>query len=172
MWSSRDVVDADKMKKYVDADTNKAFKKMRDIISAWRYHQDETTKGTLKKQSDRVAARFDVLESEIKAKNDKYGQIGLKDAWNSFMKARAAKAGAKVETFLDTWLKAMNDAWVDGNENSNPNAGNDPKSNPKGNDPNSKTSRLAKLTKERESMGKFPTPFDPSEEAASENSNT
>ena len=157
MWSGKQLADSDKMKKYVDDNTqiNKAFKKMRDIISAWRYHQDATTKQILKKQSDRVAAIFDVLESEIAKNNNKYSKIGLKDAWNSFMEARAAKAGAAAETFLDTWLKYMNDAWVDGDENSNPNAPNAPKA---GDDPNSKTSRLAKLKKERDDMGTWSNP--------------
>ena len=157
MWSGKQLVDSDKMTKYVNDDTkiNKAFKNMRDVISAWRYHQDATTKQILKKQSDRIAARFDVLESEIAKSDQNYNKIGLKDAWNSFMKGRAAKVGAGAETFLDTWLKYMNDAWADGDENSNPNAGKDPKTP---DDPNSKTSRLAKLKKERDGMGTWSNP--------------
>ena len=93
MWGGKQLVDSKEMTKNVNNDFNTAFKKMRDVISAWRYHQDATTKQILKKQSDRIAARFDVLESEI-AKSDKnYNKIGLKDAWNSFMKGRAAKVG-------------------------------------------------------------------------------
>ena len=76
MWSGKQLADSDNMKKYVNDDTkiNKAFKKMREIISAWRYHQDATTKQILKKHSDRVAAIFDVLESEIAKKNRKVQQ--------------------------------------------------------------------------------------------------
>lgn len=140
------------MKKYVDdnAMNNKAFKKMRDIISAWKYHQDGTTKDILKKQSDRVAAVLDRLDGEVAEKDKKYTKIGLKDAWNSFMKARAEKARAGAEEFLDHWLKYMNDAWTDGDENSDSNTG--------GNT-NSKASRLAKLKKERDSMGTWSSPI-------------
>lgn len=138
------------MKTYVDenAKNNKAFKKMRDIISAWKYHQDETTKEILKKRSDRVAAVLDRLDGEVAKKDKKYTKIGLKDAWNNFMKARAEKARAGAEEFLDHWLKYMNDAWTDGDKGSG-----DDKSDPNtGGNTNSKASRLAKLKKERDSM--------------------
>lgn len=151
MWSGKQLVDNDKMKKFVNdnAENNKAFKKMRDIISAWKYHQDGTTKDILKKQSDRVAAVLDRLDGEVAKQDKKYTKIGLKDAWNSFMKGRAEKAKARVEEFLDYWLKYMNDAWTDGEENSDPNAGVNT---------NSKASRLAKLKKERDSMGTWSSP--------------
>ena len=151
MWSGKQLVDDKKMKGYIDDSTkaNKAFKKMRDIISAWKYHQDATTKDTLKKQSDRVAAAFESLEGAIAAQDKKYAKIGLKDAWNSFMKGRAEKARAAAETFLDDWLTNMNNAWSDGDENSNPNAKSDP---------NSKASRLAKLKEARDGMGTWSSP--------------
>ena len=156
MWSGKQLVDDDKMRKYINdnAQTSKAFKKMRDIISAWKYHQDGTTKDILKKQSDRVAAVFDSLESEIAKQDKSYTRVGLKDAWNSFMKGRAEKARAGAETFLDNWLKQMDDAWMDvdessGDENSNPNTKSDP---------NSKASRFAKLKKERDGMGTWSSP--------------
>lgn len=143
MWSGKQLVDDGLMKKYVDdnAMNNKAFKKMRDIISAWKYHQDGTTKDILKKQSDRVAALLELLDGEVAKKDKKYTKIGLKNAWNSFMKARAKKAGAGAEEFLDHWLKYMNNAWTDGGNT------------------NSKASRLAKLKKERDSMGTWSSPI-------------
>jgi hypothetical protein len=152
MWSGKQLVEEKLMKKYVDdnASNNKAFKKMRDIISAWKYHQDQTTKDILKKQSDRVAAVMDRLDGELAEKDENYTKIGLKDAWNSFMKARAEKARAGAEKFLDDWLKYMYDAWTDGDENSDPHTG--------GNT-NSKASRLAKLKKERDSMGTWSSPL-------------
>ena len=158
MWNGQQLAKDKKMKTYIDDTTqiNKAFKKMRDVISAWKYHQDATTKAVLKEQSDRVAALFDSLEDAIAAKDNKYAKIELKDAWNSFMKGRANKAGAAAETFLDNWLKNMNNAWTDGDENSDPNTKSDPKAK---SDPNSKTSRLAKLQEARDSMGKWASPF-------------
>lgn len=143
MWSGKQLVDDGLMKKYVDdnAMNNKAFKKMRDIISAWKYHQDGTTKDILKKQSDRVAALLELLDGEIAKKDKKYTKIGLKNAWNSFMKARAEKASAGAEKFLDYWLKYMKNAWTDGANT------------------NSKASRLAKLKKERDSMGTWSSPI-------------
>lgn len=156
MWSDKQLVDDGLMKKFVNDDSknNKAFKKMRDIISAWKYHQDGTTKDIIKKQSDRVAAVFDRLDSEIAKKDKKYTKIGLKDAWTSFMKARAEKARARAENFLDHWLKYMNDAWTDGDEGSG-----DESSDPKtGTNTNSKASRLAKLKKERDGLGTWSSP--------------
>jgi hypothetical protein len=164
MWSDKQLVDEGKMKKFIDdnAQNNKAFMKMRDIISAWKYHQDKTTKDILKKQSDRVAAVMNRLEDEIKKKDKTYTKIGLKAAWDSFMKARAETARARAEETLDTWLKYMNDAWMEedkssgdesmssGDENSDPN---------KGANTNSKVARLAKLKKERESMGTWSSPL-------------
>jgi len=37
------------MEKYIDDDAqnNKAFEKLRDIISAWKYHQDATMRDVL-----------------------------------------------------------------------------------------------------------------------------
>ena len=141
------------MRKYIndDAQINKAFKKMRDVVSAWKYHQDATTKDILKKQSDRVGAELERLDAEVANKDKSYTKIGLKDAWSSFMKGRAEKARAGAESFLDDWLKYMNDAWTDdGDENSNPNTG--------AADPNSKVSRLAKLKKERDGVGTWSSP--------------
>lgn len=155
MWSGIQLVDRDKMKKYVDDNdgNNIAFKKMRDIISAWKYHQDGTTRDILRKQSDRVAAVLDLLEDEIVAKsNKKYTKIGLKDEWNRFMKGRAELARAGAEEFLDRWLKYMNDAWTDGGDKDS-----DPNNNMGGNT-NSKASRLAKLRNERKSMGVWSSP--------------
>ena len=156
MWSGKQLVDDKLMREFINdnAQNNKAFKKMRDTISAWKYHQDGTTKDILKKQSDRVAAAFDSLESEIARTDNSYTKVCLKDAWNSFMKGRADKARAGAEAFLDNWLKQMDDAWMDedegsGDENSNPNTGSDP---------NSKASRFAKLKKEREDMGTWSSP--------------
>ena len=153
MWSGKQLADEKKMKSYIDdpTKTNKAFKKMRDTISAWKYHQDATTKDILKKQSDRVAAMFDSLEGAIAAKDNKYARIGLKGAWNSFIKGRADKARAAAETFLDDWLTIMENAWTDdsGDENSDPNTKSDP---------NSKTSRLAKLKQARDGMGTWSSP--------------
>lgn len=157
MWSGKQLVDETKMKGYINDNTktNIAFKKMRDVISAWRYHQDATTKEILKKQSDRVANVFDRLESEIKAKDEDHKQIGLKDAWNSFMKAQTDKARATAETFLDDWLETMSNAWTDGDEGSG-----DENSDPNTpDDTNSKASRLAKLKKERDGMGTWSSPF-------------
>ena len=157
MWSGKALVDPKKMKGYIDDNTkiNKAFKKMRDIISAWKYHQDATTKDILKKQSDRVAAMFDSLEGAIAAKDMKYGKIGLKDAWNSFIKGRADKARATAETFLDDWLTNMQNSMASdgdggGDENSNPNTKSDP---------NSKATRFSKLKEARDNMGTWSSPF-------------
>lgn len=154
MWSGKQIADEKLMKSYIDdtTKTNKAFKKMRDTISAWRYHQDATIKDTLKKQSDRVAAMFDSLEGAIAAKDSKYAKIELKDAWNNFIEDWADKAMAAAETFLDNWLTSMNNAWTDGtgDENSDPNTKSDP---------NSKTSRLAKLKEARDGMGTWSSPF-------------
>ena len=157
MWSGKQLVDDRLMKKFVDdnANNNKAFKKMRDIISAWKYHQDGTTKDILKKQSDRVAAVLDRLDGEVAKKDKEYKKIDFKDSWNSFMQARAEMARAGAEKFLDDWLKYMNDAWTDedggsGDENSDPNAGSNT---------NSKVSRLATLKKERDSMGTWSSPL-------------
>ena len=152
MWSGKQLADESSMKKYVDDDTknNKAFKKMRDVMSAWKYHQDETTKDTLKKQSDRVATVLDHLDDEVAKKDKKYTKIGLKDAWNSFMKARAEMARARAEKFLDDWLKQMKDAWTDGDENSDPNAGRKT---------NSRTSRLASLENARKNIGTWSSPL-------------
>lgn len=81
MWSDKQLVDDGKMKKYIgdNAQNDKAFKKMRDIISAWTYHQDKTTKDILKKQSDRVAAVLNRLEDEIKKKDKKYKKNNCKN---------------------------------------------------------------------------------------------
>ena len=154
MWSGKQLVDDKLMKGYIDDDTktNKAFKKMRDIISAWKYHQDATTKAVLKKQSDRVAAVFDSLDTAVAAQDQAYAKIGLKDAWNSFMTGRADKAMAAAETFLDNWLSYMNNAWTSdagGDENSDPNAKSDP---------NSRASRLAKLKEARDGLGTWSSP--------------
>ena len=162
MWSGKQLVDEKSMKKYVDdnAKNNKAFKKMRDVISAWKYHQDQKTKDILKAQSDRVAIVLDRLDGEVAKKDKSYTKIGLKDAWNSFMKARAEKARAGAEKFLDDWLKYMTDAWTDGDESSGDTTSGDENSNPNtGGNTNSKASRLAKLKKERDSMGTWSSPL-------------
>ena len=70
----------------------------------------------------------------------KYTKIGLKDAWNSFMEDEVKTAMARAETSLDYWLKYMDGAWNDGDENSDANTGSDM---------DSKESRLAKLKQER-----------------------
>lgn len=189
MWSGSQLVDVKSMKTYVNdnAKNNKAFKKMRDIISTWKYHQDQTTKDILKKQSTRVADVLERLDAELvkKVKDQKYTKIGLKDAWNSFMKARTEKARRGLENFLDDWLKYMNDAWTDGDGSSgakgsgdksagdksagdkstgDKSAGDkssgDKSSDPKtGDQTNSKASRLAKLKQERDSLGTWSSPF-------------
>ena len=152
MWSGKQLVDQKRMKGYVDDTTknNIAFKKMRDIISAWKYHQDATTKDILKKQSDRVAARFDSLESAIAAQDKDYDKIGLKEEWISFMKGRTDLAKTSAKTFLDDWSVYMNNAFTDGDENSDPNT----KSNP-----NSRATRLAKLNDAYSGMGTWSSPF-------------
>ncbi|KAL9131782.1 MAG: hypothetical protein Q9217_000387 [Psora testacea] len=98
--------------------------------------------------------RLGSLDGEVAKKDRKYTRIGLKDAWNSFMKALAGKARAVAEKFLDDWLKYMNDAWTDGDEGSG-----DENSDPNtGGNTNSRASRLAKLIKERDSMGTWSSP--------------
>lgn len=94
MWSDKQLADEIKMRKYIakSEDNNKAFKKMRDVVSAWRYHQDTTTKQILKTQSDRVGAHFDRIENGIADQEKEYVKVGLKESWNSFMKGRAEKA--------------------------------------------------------------------------------
>ena len=152
MWSGKQLVETKKMKGYIDDTTknNEAFKKMRDIISAWKYHQDATTKDILKKQSDRVAAQFDSLESAIAAQDKQYAKIGLKEAWNSFMKGRTDFAMTSAETFLDYWLGYMRTAFTDGDENSDPNTNSNP---------NSRATRLAKLDEAYSGMGTWSSPF-------------
>lgn len=55
MWSGKQFVDVGLKKKLVDDNVKKnvVFKKMRDIISAWKYHQDGTMKYVPKTQSDK-----------------------------------------------------------------------------------------------------------------------
>lgn len=95
---------------------NRAMRNLKDVLTAYRYHQDATINSNLQKQSKRVGELLDRLDSielpkvEIKIKDKKvakYEKIGLKDMWEGFIQAQAEKAKSKAETYLDKYVAAM-----------------------------------------------------------------
>lgn len=163
MWHHHTIVADNTMKNSIndEKDNNIAFKKMRDVIASWKYHQDATVKSILRKQSDRIATTMDRLEAELQKKDGKYTPIGLGDAWKSFMRGRAEMVKVSTETFLDTWIDKMETAWDlgkgsgdkkgSGDENTDPNK-------PGENKANLRSTRFAKLKEERANMGVWMSP--------------
>ena len=154
MWAGHQIVSSKDMVKSINNNAGTALGKMRNVISAWKYHQDQTIKTNLKTQSDRVGRLLDALDGAI-AKKDKTYQpvVNLGSDWNAFMRARSSMIQTKMETFFTDNLKLMSDAWKDTSVSS---SNGKPKAPP---DPKSKTARLEKLKQERQSLGAWSNPF-------------
>ena len=117
MWGTHEINADSTMQGYISKDPLKAMKNLRDVVAAYRYHQDATINDNLKKQSQRIADMFDRLDSrELPGKDFKpwglnpYKKVGLKSKWESWMRGRAELAERKAVVYLDRYTKDLANA--------------------------------------------------------------
>jgi len=105
------------MKNKISKTPAEAIQRIKEVLFAYKYHQIEEIKDTLIDQVQRVADMFDTIETDILPNatppDDKnvYESTGLKAEWLSWMRQRADKARVKAETFLDTHIEGLKNAY-------------------------------------------------------------
>ena len=94
-----------------------AIQRIKEVLFAYKYHQIQAIEDTLVDQVQRVADMFETIETNILPNaappDDKkdYESTNLKAAWLDWMRKRADKARTKAETFLDTHIEALKNAY-------------------------------------------------------------
>ncbi|KAF8457862.1 glycosyl hydrolases family 18-domain-containing protein [Kalaharituber pfeilii] len=106
MWGDKSMIQSTKYSKMLPGDPDKLIKNVKDCIMAYKYHQIPEIKAILVKQVNRIADRFETIETILAGQQlqglNQYVKKGLKNEWKTFMKTRTLLAIEKVELHMDT----------------------------------------------------------------------
>lgn len=116
MWGD-DAINADgTMNSYEQSEPDRAVKNIKDVISAYKYHQIQEISANLLKQKNRVGNMFDQMDSlpsfPAPSGNQPYQKIGLKAAWDTWISGRAQLARSKAETYMRQWLESLQNGYA------------------------------------------------------------
>lgn len=107
MWGDQAINDDNTMNEYLGNTPERAIKNVKDVITAYRYHQIQKIQNNLVAQSNRVRDMFDTMDTAILAKNPSYQKLNLGPLWASWMRGRADRARTRAETYTKQWVNAL-----------------------------------------------------------------
>ena len=114
MWGESLINRDDTIMGYIHQEPLKAVKRLKDVLTAYRYHQDATISDNLKKQSQRVSEALDKMDRielpKLNYKGQKvkpYKTLGFKKRWDEWIKSRAERANKRTMMYLDQYIEQM-----------------------------------------------------------------
>ena len=112
MWGKTAINSDETMTNYEQQQPDRAVKNIKDVLSAYKYHQIQAVNGILVRQANRVGAMFGRMENDYLANNyPGYEKIGLQALWTSWIKGRTDRARTRAETYMKDGVKRLHDGY-------------------------------------------------------------
>jgi hypothetical protein len=119
MWHPTNINSDDTMNGYEKAAPHRAVKNVKDVLTAYQYHQIAEINSFLVAQSNRVANMLDAMETYLagitvstsKGNLLPYQNKQLGARWRAFMNSKAQTAKGRAETYMDTWVQGLKDGY-------------------------------------------------------------
>jgi len=112
MWGKTAINSDQTMTDYEQQQPDRAVKNIKDVLSAYKYHQIQAVNDILVRQANRVGAMFRRMENDYLAKNyPGYEKIGLQTLWTSWIKGRTDRARTRAETYMKDGVKRLHDGY-------------------------------------------------------------
>jgi hypothetical protein len=105
-------------------------KNIKDVLTAYRYHQIQEVQTNLINQVRRIRDMMNNMESYLAGQTisnrngnfDQYVPIGLGNFWIQFMQSKVVEAKSKAETYMDTYIQRLKDGYCSAYQRQNANA--------------------------------------------------
>lgn len=108
MWGKAAINSDQTMTDYEQQQPDRAIKNIKDVLSAYKYHQIKAVNDILVKQANRVGAMFGRMENDYLANNyPNYEKIGLQALWTSWIKGRTDRARTRAETYMQDGVNRL-----------------------------------------------------------------
>lgn len=89
---------------YIQQDPDKAIKNIKDVLMAYKYHQQPTIATYWQNQKNRVGNMLDRMDQLIPSKQDPsydtYVSMNLKSEWKTWIKGRVIFARQKAVKYM------------------------------------------------------------------------
>lgn len=117
MWGRNQINSDTTMHNYQTQDPDRAFKNIKDVITALRYHSDATVNANLLAQRNRIGARLELLDTAIvptiqKPNHRTWTAVGLRAQWDEWTKTRALQAHEKAIAYIDDYRDKLDLAYA------------------------------------------------------------
>ncbi|KAL8694715.1 MAG: hypothetical protein Q9224_003515, partial [Gallowayella concinna] len=111
MWGKKDINSDKTMTENEQNDPDVSVKNLKDVVSAYKYHQIPDVSRFLVNQGNRIGAMFLQMENTIAANEPNYQRLNLNTKWNAFIKGRAERARLRAETYLSNYLGKLKEGY-------------------------------------------------------------
>ncbi len=120
MWGTGAINQDTTMTGYEQQTPERAVKNIKDVLSAYKYHQFNEVNNILVAQVGRVATMLNQIEQYLASITvttragtfATYQPMGLGAQWRTFMNGRAAMARSKAETYMDDWVQSLQNGYA------------------------------------------------------------
>lgn len=120
MWGDAEINADNTMNDYLGATPERVIKNIKDVITAYRYHQIQEVETNLVAQANRVRDMFTTMETAIQAKYPSYQQLGLGSLWATWIRGRADRARGRAETYMNQWVEGLQTGYGTPSQRQNP----------------------------------------------------
>lgn len=115
MWGDHEINSDTTMGNYVTDGGHRAVKNLKDVLTAWKYHQTSAINTILVNQVARVGNMLEAMEVYLLATTIRtrggnlapYQRQNLQTKWRAFMQQAATKARSKADTYITKWLEML-----------------------------------------------------------------
>lgn len=101
---------------YIQQDPDKAIKNLKDVLMAYKYHQQPNITKYWQSQKNRVGDMLERMDQLIPSKQapsyDTYVSMNLKSEWNIWIEGRVTFARQKAVQYMQNWIKNLKDGYI------------------------------------------------------------
>lgn len=116
MWGNNVINNDDVMVGYLQQDPDKAIKNVKDVLMAYKYHQQSDIATYWQNQVRRVGDMLDRMDQLIPQKQDPsyetYKSMNLKSEWNTWISGRIYYARHKAEQYMNHWVDKLKEGYI------------------------------------------------------------
>ena len=125
MWGNVVINIDDVMTGYVQSDPDKAIKNVKDVLMAYKYHQQPTIATNWKNQAKRVGEMLTRMDQEIPINvlrngYDAYQSMNLEAEWTAWISGRIYVARQKAEQYMEYWVNKLKDGYITATTSTDP----------------------------------------------------
>lgn len=117
MWGNTAINIDDVMVGYIQQDPDKAIKNIKDVLMAYKYHQQPTIATYWQNQKNRVGNMLDRMDQLIPSKQDPsydtYVSMNLESEWNTWINGRVIFARQKAVQYMQYYITKLKDGYLE-----------------------------------------------------------